>query len=151
MSTIALIGITIERNVNSSSRKASANTKAKISGRRDTSRSWKSFDCAAEPETFVSAPFTRPTVVGTTCLRIARSAPSEGPSLPLPRVGIETSATVPSRLTVVSVPGRTPGTALASRRRATIPAATGPVRTSAALTATSTVTPSLGNASRRRL
>ena len=95
---IALIGITIERNVTSISRKASANTKAKISGSRSTSWSRKSCDWAAGPLTLTVTPSTLPIEAGMISSRISSSASADAASLPLPTVGIATRATVPSSL-----------------------------------------------------
>ena len=98
LSRIALIGITIERNVNNKSRNASENTNPKISGRRSLTSARKSFDWAALPLTFTVAPSTLPIVAGTISSRISSRAAVDCSSLPLPLVGMETSATVPSLL-----------------------------------------------------
>ena len=71
-------------------------------------------------------------------------------SLPLPSVGMDTSATVPSLLYSTSVPCSTLRLPSARAFRSAMAAAAGPRRTSSALTATSTVTASAGKASRIR-
>ncbi len=83
-----MIGITIERNVTSSSRNASPNTNAKISGSRFSRLVRKSSELAASPVTLTVAPSTAPTVAGTMSSRSLFSASSDAWSVPLPIVGM---------------------------------------------------------------
>ena len=71
---IALIGITIERNVISSSRNASPSTNANTSGRCVRIRSLKSRLPAVSPPTATSTPGTSPIVAGMISLRSRASA-----------------------------------------------------------------------------
>ena len=87
-----------------------------------------------------------PIVWGMTSSRIWLSTLNDGSSLPLPTVGMEISATFPSLLTEISVPGRTPPVVAAADCRSCDPAATGPLVTSSAWTATSTTTAFSGKA-----
>ena len=66
---IALSGITIERNVTSSSRNARPSTNTKTSGAWAFIESLKSMDCAVQPVTCTVTPGTRPIVAGITWLR----------------------------------------------------------------------------------
>ena len=95
---IALIGITIERKVTSSSRNASPNTKAKISGSLLFSLLAKSSELAASPLTLTVVPSTAPTVAGMISSRSSLRALTDGASFPLPGVGTLIWATVPSSL-----------------------------------------------------
>ena len=96
-SRIALIGITIERNVNSSSRNAIPKTKANTYQMRDAIRSLKSTDPAVNPLTpATSAPGTPSNTLGTTSSRIAPSAAIDASSVPVPASGTSTTATLPS-------------------------------------------------------
>ena len=92
LSTIALIGTTIDRNVTSSSTNASPSTNANTIGRRDLIVSLKSFEPAVMPVTLTSAPGTAPIVCGTTSSRSAASAASDFASVPSPASGMSTIA-----------------------------------------------------------
>ncbi len=107
-----MIGITIDRNVNSIRKNVSRNTNPNISGKRSVRRSRKSFDWAASPLTAVVRPPTPPTVAGMTVLRMPSRAAVDSSSLPFPFVGISTRAVLPSSLSVSSdVPERAGGSA----------------------------------------
>ena len=64
--TIAVSGITIERNVISSSRNVTVSTNANTAGRWDFIESLKSLAPAVAPETSALAPGTPPIVAGIT-------------------------------------------------------------------------------------
>ena len=81
---IALIGMTSERNVTSSSRKAAESTNAKTSGACDFIVSLKSFELAVSPVTSAVVLGTVPTVAGIRVFRSCANALSEAESLPLP-------------------------------------------------------------------
>ena len=95
---IALIGITIERNVTSSRMNARLSTNRNTIGRCDFIVSRKSFDEAVMPLTATSAS-SLPTVAGTTSSRRTRTDSSEAASVPLPWTASDTTATVLSGLT----------------------------------------------------
>ena len=90
--------MTIERKVTSSSRNASPNTKAKISGSLFLRLLLKSAEPAASPVTFTVVPSTPPTVAGMMSSRISSRAFTEAGSVPLPGLGTSIFATVPSSL-----------------------------------------------------
>ena len=90
--------ITSERNVRSSSRKASDSTKAKTHGARALMSALKSCDIAVVPLTYVRTPGLRSSVAGSTSSRRAASARSEVASVPLPATAIVMTATVRSSL-----------------------------------------------------
>src|SRR5215211_2784029 len=99
-SAIALIGITIERNVTSSSMNATAKTNANTYQMRVDIRSLKSTEPAVKPDTPTTSPLvTPPNTSGTTSLRSVLTASIERSSLPLPVSGTSTTANWPSRLT----------------------------------------------------
>ena len=62
----------------------------------------KSLVWAVMPVTATSVSSREPTVAGTMSSRSASRAALEGPSLPFPSTGMETTATVPSELTLTS-------------------------------------------------
>ena len=89
-----MAAITIERKAKSRRMKAKPSTKANTNGATDFISSLKSFDSAANPPTATSAPATAPTVSGTISPRSAARAALDGPSLPLPAIGMAMFATV---------------------------------------------------------
>ena len=97
---IALIGITIDRNVTSSSRNATENTNPNTSQMREDISSLKSTDPAVKPATPTTEPLdTPPKTSGTTSSRSVRTAFIERSSVPEPASGISTTATCLSGLT----------------------------------------------------
>src|SRR5215207_3124313 len=97
---IALIGITIERNVISSSRNAIAKTNANTYQMRDDISSLKSTEPAVKPATPTTLPLdTPPNTSGTTSSRSVFTASIERSSVPVPASGTSTTASSPSRLT----------------------------------------------------
>ena len=99
MSTIDLIGITIERKVISSSRKASPSTNANTYGIRDFIWSLKSFVPAVSPVTATCTSGSVFATGGMTSLRSAFSALMEALLSPLPAIEKSTRPTVLSGLT----------------------------------------------------
>ena len=97
---IALIGITIERNVTSMSRNASPNTKAKISGSLLVELIGEVLRAGrVAGDVDASRPSTRPTVAGMIVVaQLVERVRSTAASLPLPGVGTSIWATVPSLL-----------------------------------------------------
>src|SRR3954465_9210872 len=83
---MALIGITIERNVISSSRNARLRTKPKTIGQRDFMRSLKSLDPAVMPGTYALVPAASANC-GTTSPRGGGGARFGAALLPLPAIG----------------------------------------------------------------
>ena len=99
-SRIALIGITIERNVTRSSTNAIAKTNANTSQMRDDISSLKSTDPAVKPATPTTSPLdTPPNTSGTTSSRSVRTASIERSSVPVPASGTSTTASCRSGLT----------------------------------------------------
>src|SRR5262245_4926422 len=92
--TIAVAGITIDRNVQSRSRNARPSTNAKTYSWRPCSCLLKSTDRAVAPVTWAVA--TLPIVSGTIDVRSVSRARSEALSLILPEVGTEIRARVPA-------------------------------------------------------
>ena len=90
LSTIALIGITSDRNETSRSRNAKQRTKAKTSGADDFIFSFQSFDPAVVPVTATSTPGSLPTVAGMISVRSVSSARSTSSSVPSPTSGMST-------------------------------------------------------------
>ena len=93
---IALMGMTIERNVKSSSRNAAISTKPKTSGRCDFVTSLKSLDEAVKPVTSALTPGTDPIVAGMILSRSSSSAAFDFESVPLPAIGMLTWVTLGS-------------------------------------------------------
>ena len=124
LSTIALMGMTIERKVSSSSTNASPSTKAKTIGARAFIVSLKSLEPAVQPVTFVSVPGTLPIVAGMTSWRSASSARLEVASVPLPASGMSTRAALRDALASTLIGSCIRPVASAARLRAARPAAT---------------------------
>ena len=98
-SRIALIGITIERNVTSSRRNAIAKTNANTYQMRSPISSLKSTEPAVKPLTPTSSPpLTLGNTRGTTSSRIVSTAAIDVSSLPVPASGTSITATSPSGL-----------------------------------------------------
>ncbi len=101
-SSTALTAMTSDLNVTSISRNASSSTNANTSGAVVLIWPSKSRVWAVMPVTATSASSREPTVAGTMSSRSASRAALDGPSLPFPATGMETTATVPSGLTLTS-------------------------------------------------
>jgi hypothetical protein len=136
LSTIALIGMTIERKVRSSRRKASPSTYAKTIGARAFIVSLKSLEPAVHPVTFASAPGTLPIVAGMTSLRSVSSARFDFASVPLPVSGTNTRAACFDALASTLIGSCIWPVASAARLRAAMPRATSGRVTSFAVTTT---------------
>ena len=93
---IALIGMTIERKVKSSSRNAVASTNAKTTGRCDLVTSVQSFDPAEKPVTSAVVPGTLPIVEGMIVSRSSFTASYDLESVPSPVIGMLTAMTLGS-------------------------------------------------------
>jgi hypothetical protein len=128
--------MTIERNVTSSSTKASPNTNANTIGACDFIESLKSRDPAVNPVTCASAFSMRPIVDGMTEPRSASSARFDAASVPSPASGIRTRAARREALMSTVIGSCIRPVASAARLSAAIPAVTSGVVTSGALTAT---------------
>ena len=103
LSSTAFIGITIDRNVTSSSRKQSASTNANTSGACAFICSLKSCVPAVSPVTAAFTPETVPSVDGITRSRSVSSALTDAPFEPFPCIAIETVSTVLSEFTSVEI------------------------------------------------
>ena len=146
LSTIALAGMTIERNVTSSSRNASDEHEHEDQGARDFISSLKSKEPAVSPVTGASAPGSRPSGPGMTSSRSVCSARLEVSSVPVPAIGTLTWATLRSRLLTTVTGSRMSPVATARLRSSRIAAVTCSVVTSGALSAMTAASGSPGNA-----
>ena len=100
---------------------------------------------AASPVTLTVAPSTAPTVAGTMSSRSLFSASSDAWSVPLPIVGMLICATVPSLLSMSSVPGLNSfGNLSTLSTSAAMPVVGPPALTSSTSITTVAVTPSAG-------
>ena len=151
MSSTAFVAITIERKDTSISTNANSSTKPKTSGIAVFIWSAKSMAFAVLPVTATSAPVSVPRVGGMISLRSVARAFSEVASVPLPSVGMLTTATVFAALTSTSIGSFM--TPLSSARHLSWPIAslTDAVSTFGALITTCAVFSVPGNASLRRL
>jgi len=135
LSTIALIGITIDLNVNSRRTNASPRTNANTIGARDRLVLLKSTFPAVSPVTATFAPPSLPTVSGMTRPRSTSSACTDVASFPFPTSGMSIFATVRARLTDVRMGCfMTPDASAALRMSATAAFTRGAVTSGASTT-----------------
>ena len=143
--------MTSDLNVTSISRNASSSTNPNTSGAVVFIWASKSRVWAVIPVTATSVSSREPTVAGTMSSRSASRAALEGPSLPFPATGMETTATVPSGLTLTSTGWFITSVPTAASVNAWISAWTSGDSTSAALTTTAAEIWVPGNAASSRL